>query len=152
MDHTNSYEVQRRPHGIAVFGSVPIGDLTALVKRWTKDAGYRFLRPDISDFLGAAFVIVQSDKEAIAWLQELGIRPDHPDWLKSGDTGLSSKTIFGVLAGRPDVLSSIPLSPPADQSGRIGWVKWRPSVRGSRPSSPSGRLSRHSLPPAIMRR
>jgi hypothetical protein len=105
---TESYTVRTYPHGIAVFGRIPVGDMSRLLAGWAEDQLMKFIRTDITEALGASVAVVRSEAEAALWLAELGIRKDHPDWLKSGDTGISSKTIFAVLGARPDVFAGQP--------------------------------------------
>ncbi|MDD2765612.1 MAG: hypothetical protein PHE83_16745 [Opitutaceae bacterium] len=99
----SEYTVRDYGCGIAVFGSVRMDALGDMLQTWEK-RGYRWLRTDIADALGASLAIVRSAEDAKAWCQMLDIRPDHPDWLKTGDTGRSSRTIYATFTGQWQVL------------------------------------------------
>jgi hypothetical protein len=109
----SEYTIRRTPHGIAVFGSLPVSEFNALTQHWGND-GYRWLRTDIAEALGATVAIVRTKGAASAWLAELDIRPDHPDWLRSGDTGLSSKTIYATFLGDWTILRGCSPAAPRD--------------------------------------
>jgi hypothetical protein len=99
----SEYTVKKYPHGIAVFGSIDLETMADVIEKWASQ-GFMWVRSDIAQELGAAIVVVKSTEEANAWRKDLGIRADHPDWLKSGDTGLSSRTIFATFTNRWEVL------------------------------------------------
>jgi len=100
-----SCEVRHYPHGIAVFGALPLGEMAGHTTTWKKEYGMRFMRADLAHALRASLVVVKSDAEAKVWLSGLGATKDNPDWLKSGDCGLSSETIYAVLANHPDIFA-----------------------------------------------
>ncbi len=103
-DAALGYRVVQNRYGIAIYGSVPIGNFNVLCKHWGKEDGFKFLRSDVADVLGASAAVVRNEADASAWLKELGIRLDHPDWLKTGDCGISSKTIYATFTGQWHIL------------------------------------------------
>ena len=92
----NDYLVRRFEHGVAIYGPLPVDDAVALSEVWHKQGR-----------LGATIAVTS---DADVWMRNLGLRIDHEDWLLSGDTGVSSKTIFRTLSGRRT---------PGDQSAGI---------------------------------
>ncbi len=93
-----SYQVQDHPHGVAVIGSVPVNDLVALTEMWSK-RGLKMMSLSLASVLGATLVVVKDDAAERAWRESIGATEKNPDWLRSGDTGTSSKTIYSVLSG-----------------------------------------------------
>lgn len=100
----DEYSIKKYKHGIAVFGFVPLMDASNLISMWDSQ-GYKFLDAVIAERLKATFVLVQNKESSEAWKKELDIRFDHPDWIFSGDTGISSKTIYAILENKYYVLS-----------------------------------------------
>jgi len=95
----SSYTIKHYPHGIAIFGIIPLSDMAAIGKL-AKDKGFDLMSPGISSAIGANFVI--SNAEGIAaW--KAGIAEANKGlgrleaWLAGTDTGLSAKTIASVL-------------------------------------------------------
>mgnify|MGYP006392488397 FL=1 len=119
--------IRHCPYGIAVFGNPPVGEITALMELWSKQ-GYKsmdtmlpeFVRADgVADFehpRHATMVIIKDEEAGKAWRKELDIRFDHPDWLRSGDAGISSKTIYAVMEYRWHIVprGSLGFAPPGD--------------------------------------
>jgi hypothetical protein len=93
------YEIVIHEHGRAIVGSVPVTDMTALSKSW-EQAGFKIMAFSIAERLGAAIAVARDEEGAKKWEADLGINFDGPDWLLSGDTGISSKTIYSVLTGK----------------------------------------------------
>jgi hypothetical protein len=91
-----TYEVRDYPHGKAIFGPIPASDFGALTRSWSK-LGYETIDLVIGQALGATLAVVRDEEASKAWRRELDIRFDHPDWLRSGDCGVSSRTIYGLL-------------------------------------------------------
>lgn len=96
---TARYEIREYPKGIAVFGAIPLDMFGTLTKTWAK-RGFKLLFVPLAEALGATFVVVRSEADGKAWLKELGYGPENPDWLKSGDVGVSSKTIYATFTGQ----------------------------------------------------
>jgi len=100
-----SYEIRETPHGLLIFGSMPIDEMAALSKLWAKK-GYKYLAPGIAQALGA-MLAVTGDVKAWQKVVEAEVAARHPEdpelqWLRGADTGSSSKTIFSILC-RPDL-------------------------------------------------
>lgn len=100
-----SYEIRETPHGLLVFGSMPIDEMAALSKLWEKK-GYKYLAPGIAQAFGA-MLAVTGDVKAWQKVVEAEVAARHPEdpelqWLRGTDTGTSSQTIFSVLC-RPDL-------------------------------------------------
>ncbi len=100
---TDSYRVERHPHGILIFGSVPVDDLVALSKVWAA-AGMGHMDPGISLPLRANFAFCSPEHGAV-WRNEIDARVKSEAgkdvelaWLNGTDTGTSSLTIFSVLS------------------------------------------------------
>ena len=100
----DKYEVKTYPRGLAVFGYIPLDHMKDLVKLWEKQ-GYTMMHFPLAEALKATMVLVKDEATAEEWKKELDIRFDNPDWLKSGDTGLSSKTIYAIMEGKWGCLS-----------------------------------------------
>lgn len=123
------YTVTRHTHGIAITGPVPLSDFSALLTKWGEE-GYEQMRTDIGDVLGAAVAVVRNEEDAVAWRKELDIRADHPDWLRSGDTGISSKTIYATFTNTWHCLGRPAAPRDADDFGRchrllLRYPEWR---------------------------
>ena len=104
---SQTFAIRTDELGMLVYGRVPVdffSDITALAKKKYGDT--LVIDAGISDALGATLAIVDPEN-ASRWMDKLGIGPNHSDWLLSCDTGSSSKTIYSVLAGRPEALASI---------------------------------------------
>lgn len=93
MARGSEYTVRHYEHGAAIFGaSISVDDLVFLLKAFER-RGCKFICPGIASAIGAHSVFC-SKEGGEAWLKELAVGGD---WLKSGDTGMSSKTIYFVL-------------------------------------------------------
>ena len=101
---TPGYTVRQNVFGLWVTGSIPVSELQGLAVMWQSLYGLKFMRADIAEALEATIALVKDDAAGKEWLASLGIRADHPDWLRSGDVGLSSKTIFATFMDRWDIL------------------------------------------------
>ncbi len=91
------YSVRSFQHGAAVFGSIPVPELVALIGAW-KECGWTHMDLMIASCLGASIAITGGDAQA-KWREELKVGDANPDWLRSGDTGTSSMTIYAALTG-----------------------------------------------------
>lgn len=96
----NYYTIRSTKWGHAIIGSIPVDELVALSKTWEAH-GFNLIAANVAHALGASIAVVRTEDDAKAWLQELGCGHGQEDWLKSGDTGISSETIFSVFTGRP---------------------------------------------------
>ena len=95
--------------------------------------GYTSLLPGVADAIGATFVISNQKRQA-ALKEDLGVRTSNSDWLKSGDCGISSKTIFAVLSGNHAALQGDCGDAPhdADDFGRCARLMERYPAWGPR--------------------
>lgn len=93
---TSEYTVRRYPHGVALFSMIPADDLAHLISKSIAD-GWDQIHAGIADAIGASLVFT-SKEDGAKWLAELA---SSGDWLKSGDTGASSRTIYSVMTGKP---------------------------------------------------
>jgi hypothetical protein len=112
----HTFAIRTDELGMLVYGRIPVdffSDITALAKKKYGDA--LVIDAGISDAVGATLAIVDPEN-ASRWMDKLGIGPNQSDWLRSCDTGNSSKTIYSVLAGLPGVLPSGGPSLPRDSS------------------------------------
>lgn len=98
-----TYQIVTGSHGVAVFGTVPVRDLVFLAQEWDRNGLVRVDRV-LGYYLRATLAVTRDAASAEAWLSDLGIRKDHPDWLFRGEIGISSLTIYSHFAKRPDVL------------------------------------------------
>jgi hypothetical protein len=102
----DGYAVRRSPHGVALFGPVPVGDFCALLGAWEKDwGGKALIASGVASALGASFAVARDLESLEAWRREIDERAArmHGDdaalrWLAGADTGISSVTICSVLA------------------------------------------------------
>ncbi len=96
------YTIEKRDHGVLVFGDVPVGDLAGLVAMWKKQK-LTLMDTGIAAALGATMAIT-SKKGGALWRAEIDKNnagfDDELRWLKGTDTGCSSLTIFSVLSAR----------------------------------------------------
>ena len=102
------YTITHYPHGIAIFGPVPVQDLTGITAIG-KANGYEYMGLGIAAHLNetqpkkCTFVLVSQESQE-RWRAEIETKvsamtwPDN--WLKGLHTGISSKTIFAVLGSR----------------------------------------------------
>lgn len=95
------YRIVHHPHGIAVYGSVPLSVLPGLMEIF-KANGHDKIQPSLAQNIGASFVF-GSKKGLERWRKELAAGASHlpplDRWMKTGDTGTSSLTIASVLSG-----------------------------------------------------
>jgi hypothetical protein len=90
----DEFTVRHSVHGIAVIGPLPLSYASKFAKFFGKKA---VMAMKVADALEATMVICETKAAAAAWLAE--IISEHPnDWLRNGDTGTSSLTIYSVLA------------------------------------------------------
>lgn len=134
----STYSVESTKHGVIVRGSIPVDDLVALTKEWKKK-GLTIIDTMLGEALLANMVIT-SKKGSKEWRAEVLVVPnpaDPPekrltDWLKSGDTGTSSRTIAATMTGRG--LRGAPGAPMDDEDlGRCQrllslFPEWRPRL------------------------
>ena len=92
------FTFEQHQHGCCIIGRLPVTDMLVLSDMWQR-LGYKLIAPSIAEKLGATIAVVKSDADRLLWEKELGIGPENPNWLLSGDTGTSSKTIFSVMTG-----------------------------------------------------
>lgn len=89
------FTIQSHPHGLAIFGPIPASDLSPLIKGYQDR--YDILDTGLAEKLGATLVLTTAAL-AKQWREGLDLRADHSDWLnQSGDTGVSSRTIYAVM-------------------------------------------------------
>lgn len=105
-----------------------------LIVQIAEKHGYTSLLPGVADAIGATFVISNQKRQA-ALEEDLGVRASNSDWLKSGDCGVSSKTIYAVLSGNPAALQGDRGDAPydADDFGRCArlmerYPDWAPRI------------------------
>jgi len=113
----HEYIVRHYPHGVAIFGSLPVDEVSALASVHIK-AGRDQMGLGIASAIGASFVFV-SEEGGKLWTAEIeaGIsqKPPLERWLAGTDTGTSSLTMVRAITGK-SVLSdtrwpSVPLDP-----------------------------------------
>lgn len=99
----NIYTVERNEYGIVLRGSLPIGDLVALQKAWTKQ-GYDTVAIGVASALKASMAICRAT-DLPSWEAEVNQAAKTQSggdeefaWLLGTDTGTSSKAIFMVLS------------------------------------------------------
>jgi hypothetical protein len=104
---SDGYRVETLPHGIAIYGPVPLSQTTA-VAALGKANGYDLMDLGIASTLRATFVLT-SREHGEAWRTEieqklLATYPDDPleRWMRGIDTGTSSWTMLITL--RPDLI------------------------------------------------
>lgn len=144
---SKEYTIRTYDHGgIAIFGAIPIADLASLFRFWGERDMTLFA--GIATALGAN-VVVATPEVAEKWLAQLKADAG-PDWLHAGDTGISSRTIYSVMANAPQLLNQCDAGVPHDAAdfercyrllaARPGWRKrlgevsarfpeWTPFVR-----------------------
>lgn len=101
-----SYEIQKNERGVVIRGPLPIAEFAALSKVWSAE-GFDTLHAGIAAALGVTMVITRKDAVP-GWLAELERdaslraqargRDPEVEWLAGPHVGLSSLTIFSVLA------------------------------------------------------
>jgi hypothetical protein len=96
----SGYTVHRNKHGVFVVGAIPASDLVGLVGAWT-DEGFTHLDAGIASAVGATLAVT-SEESGAAWRAEIAAANATTDaarrWLRGTDTGMSSLTLFCVLA------------------------------------------------------
>lgn len=99
-----SYEVRRMPHGVAVFGPVPVDDFVGLARGWG-ERGWTLLDASISRAIGATLA-AGSPESLRLWRAEIEEQAtakagDDPElaWALGTDVGASAAAIAWVLAG-----------------------------------------------------
>ena len=97
------YTVEYKNDRALIHGSLPVDDLVALQQAWEK-RGLDTLATGVATALGATLALCRKD-DLEAWTQEAASRAAslsdgdaELEWLLGPDTGVSSKTIFSVLA------------------------------------------------------
>lgn len=103
FDLSQAYAIERHRFGVVVRGSIPTDDLVALSKVWERN-GMDTMAFGIATALGVTFAVcAQTDVEK--WEAEIndGVKQRHAGdeqlvWFFGTDTGISSATIFSVLA------------------------------------------------------
>lgn len=97
------YTVENKNGRVLVHGTLPIDDLVALQKSWEK-RGLDSMATGVATALGATLAVCRED-DIEAWTQEVNKQAAlqsngdaELEWLLGTDTGISSKTIFFVLA------------------------------------------------------
>jgi hypothetical protein len=63
--------LERRPHGIAVYGPVRVSDLSNLSRGWQAE-GYTIADADVAAHLGATLAVTTAEGSR-AWREELGL-------------------------------------------------------------------------------
>ena len=122
--------------GFFIFGRLPFDSLKFIANYADKRfGGESIINSGIADAVGATMAIT-SKENVVPWMKKLGVGPGNTtDWLKSCDTGRSSKTLYSVLNANPGALSSsgpsIPLD--SDDFGRCyrlmkSHPEWRPRM------------------------
>jgi len=102
----SGYHVKHYKYGVAIFGSPPLPEVTALMKAWEEKYGYDRLAVGIGHAIGASFVGTDEEGQK-AWRSEIGDRlkeafSDPLDrWVRGCTTGISSLTIYSVLRDVP---------------------------------------------------
>jgi len=112
------YTVELWDEGIVVKGPIPIDELQMLIKKAEK-LGFDQFDAGVSQAFGASCVITNAEgskklrehvEKSNAGLSKLD------QWIYGSDTGMSSKTIFGVMTGKQVGEGSHPYDP--DDFGR----------------------------------
>jgi hypothetical protein len=104
----DGYTVEGNSNRVVVRGSLPINDLTALTKVWKK-RGLNAMAFGVASALGATMAVCkqadieQWEKEVANSAAQQANGDAELEWLLGPDTGISSKSIFSVLAST-DVL------------------------------------------------
>lgn len=132
---SSEYTVAQFPHGIAVFGPLPVPHLVGLL-RGAEEQGYEFIAGDIVGHLrhtavhvdiGAPHpcsVVIVSEESGAAWRQEIDAYTETLDWpgnwLQGRHPGISSLTIFYTLSDEWEAPWGFRPAPPndADDFGR----------------------------------
>lgn len=116
-DNDDGYRIERREHGIAVFGSVPTPELNALLKVWRDKYGYDVLAQGVAYALCASLVAT-SEERRVKWRtdieEKLIEKYDDPldRWASGCRTGISSRTIYSVLRNVEFERMSLRRAPP----------------------------------------
>ena len=114
----SGYTMETSPHGFVICGPLPLEDMTSIVKM-AESKGFDQIDAGVAQALGASFVITNTAgskalrddvSKANAGLSK------EDQWLYGSDTGSSSKTIFGVMTGKPVGNGAFPWDP--DDFGR----------------------------------
>lgn len=100
----SGYRVVEGPHGTAIYGQVPLGDLLGLQKVW-EDKGYSIWDSGVACALRATIVATTTPEGSAAWRAEIeatAARRAGDDlelrWVLGWDTGLSALVIVACLA------------------------------------------------------
>lgn len=94
------YVMHRHVHGITITGEVPVEEFRLLTEAWAREHKSMIVVGDLAPLLGVDFVVCWDAEHADAWRAMKGVRVDSSDWLLSGDTGLSSLTIWATFTGQ----------------------------------------------------
>jgi dTMP kinase len=104
---SDGYRVETLPHGIAIYGPVPLSQMTAVAALGASN-GYDLMDLGVAAALGATFVLTNR-AHGEAWRTEieqklLAAYPNDPveRWMRGTDTGTSAWTILVAL--RPDLV------------------------------------------------
>ncbi len=97
------YRIEDHKYGVVVYGTIPVDDLVALTKVWSK-RGLNQMALGVSSALGANLAVCR-EGDIEKWELEINDKAkkssggdDELKWLRSTDTGTSSLTIFSVLS------------------------------------------------------
>lgn len=108
---TDGYTVESANGRVLIKGPLPIDDLVALESAWKK-RGLDAMSPGVASALGATMAVCRSD-DVEAWEKEVSESAAHRAngdaemaWLLGPDTGISSKSIFSVLASTDALCSA----------------------------------------------
>ena len=142
------YTVESVQYGIVVKGEIPVGDFAALTNAWA-ERGIDTMAPGIASALGANICVCRKENlepwraEVEARAKRLSSGDVELTWLRSPDTGVSSKTIFSVLSEKHGRVAAIRTGVPHDPAdfGRChrllnlipGWRERLPEVAAAYP-------------------
>lgn len=130
------FRVEVTLHGMLVFGAPTVAELDALVGAWAGHSETKLvLCAGIASALGALTAIAHSREAAAAWRTEvrLGVESRYPDdpqrqWLHGLETGVSSLTMFSVLADSDQLQDRARPTVPAPPWDSEDWVRCRNMV------------------------
>lgn len=105
------YSIEHKSGRVIVHGAVPVDEMATLTKLWSKQ-GYDTFAVGVASSLGATMAICRKDDlekwqaevEAAAAREAKG--DVEKEWFRGHETGISSKTIFSVLASGPTRLAA----------------------------------------------
>lgn len=96
LDNEIDFAIKRYPLGVAIIArSIPANDVSSIMEFACKGLRNAHMFPGIARAIGA-WAVVATPENGQKWRDELSKKED---WLKSGDTGISSETIHWVLHG-----------------------------------------------------